>query len=102
MLHADLTGLYHVGARDKCSKFEFARTIARIFGKNEDVVYESRSDEVSFKAQRPRDTSLDVTQVTKVLGVSMPSVIEGTNGFKKFMDEGFVERLRLSRIPGEV
>ena len=99
MLNGELKGIYHVGARDRCSKFDFARSLARIFGMSEEAVFPSRSDEISFKAKRPRDTSLDVTRVTEALGAPMPAIAEGLERFKKLRDEGFVERLRSGRMP---
>ena len=66
---------------------------------SEEAVFPSRSDEISFKAKRPRDTSLDVTRVTEALGAPMPAIAEGLERFKKLLDEGFVERLRSGRIP---
>jgi dTDP-4-dehydrorhamnose reductase len=102
MLNAGMRGFYHVGARDSCSKFEFARMIARVFGKDETSVFESCSEDAGFKAQRPKDSSLDVARVTEALGVQMPGINEGLNRFRGLLDEGFVEHLRSNRLPGEV
>lgn len=98
MLQKDLTGLYHVGARDRCSKFDFAERIARLFGLSEESVLPIRSDEVSLRAKRPRDTSLDVLRVTEALGVPMPSIDEGLRKFKELRHQGFADQLRLNRI----
>ena len=42
-----------------------------------------------------------VERVTEALGAPMPTIAEGLKRFKKLREEGFVERLRSSRMPEE-
>ena len=100
MIQADLRGLFHIGARDKCSKLDFARMICQVFDKQVESILPSSSEVMHFKACRPKDTSLDVSKVTNTLGEKMPSVIDGLTDFRKLLENGYVARLR-SRSTGE-
>jgi len=94
MIQKDLRGLYHAAARNKCSKYDFARMVCDVFGKNPDRIYAARSDDFSFKAPRPKDTSLAVAKITAALEKPMPSVLEGIRYFRRLLDHGYVDRLR--------
>lgn len=87
-------GVFHAGAHDACSKLDFARLIAGVFGFDAASVRPAQSTEVAFVAPRPRDTSLDVGLVEQTLGRPMPTVADGVRRFRRFRDEGFVARLR--------
>jgi len=95
MINIDLSGIYNVGARDNCSKYEFARMICRLFGKNEDFIKKATIKEFLFKAPRPENTSLNVNKISDILGVeSMPTVEHGLIKFKKLKDTGFLAYLK--------
>ncbi len=94
MIAAGLQGLYHVGASDYCSKFDFAKMIGRIFNRDLALIQATNSDETAFKAQRPKNTSLDVAKISRDLGKAMPVVIDGLRRFKNLFDNGYVDRLR--------
>ena len=94
MLDADLRGVYHVGASDSCSKFEFARMLCKVFGGNIALVQHTKSAEVDFKANRPQDTSLNVRKVTRTLGRAMPRIMDGLERFRRLHEAGYVSQLR--------
>lgn len=102
MVAADLTGIYHVAAADRCTKFDFARMVCQTFEKDPELVCSAGSEEVGLKALRPKDTSLDVTKVSKVLGKSMPTVSDGIRRFRLLKENGYVDRLRATLTQGEV
>ena len=102
MIGRGLGGLYHVNAANKCSKLEFAKMICKLFSKDEALVYAGKSDEINFKARRPKDTSLDISKIKQDLGENMPGVLDGLTHFRQLWENGYVKQLRSGRIPQEV
>jgi len=95
LINIGLSGTYNIGARDSCSKYEFARMICRIFGKDENVVRKASIKEFAFKAARPENTSLNVDKISGILGVeSMPTVELGLIKFKKLKETGYLANLK--------
>jgi dTDP-4-dehydrorhamnose reductase len=93
MIISDLEGLYHVCASERCSKFDFARMICRVFGKDDDLIQPTISEKAGLKAPRPKDTSLDIKKITKTLGKPMPKIMEGIRHFKQQFESGYVKKL---------
>ena len=76
-----LTGLYHAGAADGISKFEFARALAETFGHDPDLVRPTTSNEAGWRAPRPRDTTLVSSRLARELGGHAPSIADGMAEF---------------------
>lgn len=89
-----LCGLFHLGARDHTSKYEFARRIARQFGLDDSIVESSNLGAASLSAPRPKRTYLDVSKVTAALGRAMPSIDDGIEQFHELERSGYVARLK--------
>jgi dTDP-4-dehydrorhamnose reductase len=98
MIVMDLRGLYHVGSSQRWSKFEFARNLCRVFGKDMELVRPTRSDDAGLAAPRAKDTSLDVRKVIEAVGRPMPDTLDGLVRFRELIDNGYLDRLR-SGIP---
>lgn len=98
MINADLRGIYHVGASERCSKLAFARMLCKVFDRDIVLVQPTNLDEASFKACRPKDTSLDVKKITQVLGKPMPGIMDGLCCFRRLLEDGYVSRLRSGLI----
>ena len=95
MINSGLSGTYNIGARDSCSKYEFARMICRLFGKDENIIRKASIKEFAFKAPRPENTSLNVDKISGILGVeSMPTVELGLIKFKKLKETGYLANLK--------
>lgn len=77
LLREEATGLYHVAADDRCSKFDFARRLASAFGFSEDRIDPVSLDAVDLAAPRPRDTTLAVEKLAGRLGTRPPRIEEG-------------------------
>jgi dTDP-4-dehydrorhamnose reductase len=90
-------GVLHVGSRDKCSKFDFAFKLARIFEFNKELVQPISIDDLKLKALRGRDMSLDVSKVKRYLQVELPSIEEGLKKMKYLRDSGYLKKLRNER-----
>jgi dTDP-4-dehydrorhamnose reductase len=94
MLEVGASGTYHLGASNSCSKFEFVRTVASVFGLNPELIRPASIEEIPFKAPRPRHTSLLSTKASAFLGCSMPSILAGIQTFARAREEGYVSRLK--------
>lgn len=89
LIESETSGLLHVAGPDRCSRYELAKSVARAFSLNEDLVKpitlrEARSQ---FKAQRLKDSSLDASKAQARLGVELLSLEEGLNEFRRSRDE---------------
>ncbi|MGH9709797.1 MAG: SDR family oxidoreductase, partial [Candidatus Acidiferrales bacterium] len=93
-------GVFHVAARNECSKHEFALMIAEIFGLDTGEVRPASVDDWGFNAQRPKNTTLAVDRISRFLRREMPSVEEGLRSFKQLLDIGYVAALKESEAKG--
>ena len=71
------TGLLHLGSSDRISKFEFAKIVMEIYDCDMALLKPITVDDVGLKADRPRDTSLDVGLLESIWGQSVPTVSDG-------------------------
>lgn len=95
MIERDLQGVFHVGARDACSKYEFAVRIAECFWLDAGLVRPSSIDVARLVANRPKNTSLNVARITRVLQRPMPSVREGLQRFRSLAENGCAASIKL-------
>jgi len=71
----EIPGLIHLAGATKISRYEFAKIIANMLNLNEDLLKSSKMDEMQWIAQRPIDSSLDVSKATAILD-NKPQKIE--------------------------
>ena len=91
-----LTGLYNVASSDIVTKYAFAVTLAKEFGYDPARITAASIAETNPRALRPRDTSLDVARISRLLGRLMPTVADGVRGLRRLRDTGYLERLNAS------
>jgi dTDP-4-dehydrorhamnose reductase len=94
MLDRKLTGLFHVGASEACTKYQFALRLAEVFGADRSLVQRASVDTAGLGAPRPKNTSLKVDRLARALGRRTPTVYEGLARFKKLRDDGFASGLK--------
>jgi dTDP-4-dehydrorhamnose reductase len=94
LLDRGAEGTFHLASSDACTKYEFARGVAEVFGYDPALVHPARSDSAAFRAARPRLTSLDPSRAAAVLGRPMPTVLEGLRRFRTLRDDGYVDNLK--------
>ena len=87
MYHKEICGVYHVGGRERCSKYAFGLEIAKSFGLNADNIHPTSITDMGLKAPRPRDLSLNVAKLSKELNTQLPSVREGVERFRSSESE---------------
>jgi len=80
-----ITGIIHL-AGERLSRYEFARTLAKVLGADEALIKPISVNDVKLIAKRPKDSSLDTAEA-RVQGFSIPPVAEClthfTNAYRK-------------------
>jgi len=62
-----ITGILHTAGATRVSRHECALKLAEVFGLNVDLIEPATLEEMPWKAQRPRDSSLNVSKTTNML-----------------------------------
>lgn len=71
------SGLLHLGSSNRISKYDFARQVIESYNCDMSLLKPITVDDAGLKADRPRDTSLNVNQLASILGKPVPNVSEG-------------------------
>lgn len=79
----DETGIFHASGSERISRFDFASKIAEIFGLDENLITPRTSNQLSWKAIRPKDSSLNVSKISRL--AKPLNIYEGV----KIMEERF-------------
>ena len=74
LVESDAVGVFHVSGGERISKYAFALCLADVFEYPTDKIRPIAVDTFPFKAQRPKDMSLDCDKTSNILGIPMPSV----------------------------
>jgi len=82
LLERGVSGICHVAAVEACTKFEFARALAKTFGFDPEQVRRASLRSADLCAPRPLNTSLDTSYAARLLGRVMPGVQSGLDGFR--------------------
>jgi dTDP-4-dehydrorhamnose reductase len=80
------TGVYHVAGREPISRYDFALRTCDVFGLDRGLVSPVRTGELKQRAQRPENSSLDVSKVERALGRKMLDVRGGLERMKAQWD----------------
>jgi len=76
-------GTVHISSYDSMSKYDFALKIAQLFGFDSSIITEKSVDGFNFVAKRPKNTSLDNKNASKILKTKILSIEEGLQKLKK-------------------
>lgn len=82
MYRRNLSGVYHVVGKERCSKYTFGQELARVFELDGDCIESTSIEDAELKAYRPKDPSLDGTKVSGVVDAELLGVKEGIAWFK--------------------
>lgn len=94
LARCDRQGLYHAGARNAVSKYEFARLLADIYGLEKTLIRSGKLAESKLAAPRPLNTSLLSAKVEAELGIRLPSIEEGLKRFHRQSISGWSQDLK--------
>jgi len=70
-----LVGIYHTAGDIKISRYNFAEMVAEKLNLDKKLLIPTKTDEMNWNAQRPKDSSLDVSLATEILN-EKPQKIE--------------------------
>lgn len=75
LFSSDVRGVLNIGSADAISKYDFGLELAALFGLDCSLIRPVSISEFSFKANRPRNTVLNISRATNIFG-RMPTVRE--------------------------
>lgn len=93
-LIAGIKGIFNCGGTDRCSKYEFAVSLAKKFNYPIDLVKPISIDEFSFKAKRGKKLSLNVKPLEEVLKFKLPTIDHSLECFFRDYHSGLPEYLK--------
>jgi dTDP-4-dehydrorhamnose reductase len=64
----DVAGLYHLGGADVVTRYQFGKLVCQAFGYDEDLLVPIRMRDFTYAAERPLDSTLDITRFTEITG----------------------------------
>jgi len=73
----DITGLLHLGSSDRISKYNFAKIVMESYDCDMSLLKPITVDDLGLKADRARDTSLNIALLERIWGKSVPTVADG-------------------------
>ncbi len=89
-----ITGVLHVTGSEACSRYEFCRTVAEVFGLDKELVKAVPLSVGYFGVTVPRCQSLDVTRAKNLLKTRLPGIREGVLEMKRLRESGYVAGIR--------
>ncbi len=75
LLEKKVNGIFHLGGKEKLSRFEFATQVAEHFGLDKNLIIPSLQKDVQMPAKRPADVSLNSNKAFTI-GYQPKSLIE--------------------------
>jgi dTDP-4-dehydrorhamnose reductase len=90
---SNLHGLYHAGARDACTKYDFARRLGAALGFDSNLVEPASVANAALAATRPLNTSLSSSRLETALRRRMPSVDNAVAGYAVLRSGRYVAKL---------
>ena len=83
-------GILNVAGDQYISKYDFIVKIAKVFNFPIDLIRKSNSEEMNFSVIRPKNTSLNITNLEKIID-KIPNISDGLDEFKRDFKETFKE-----------
>ncbi|MEY8764934.1 MULTISPECIES: SDR family oxidoreductase [Clostridium] len=80
LLDVDYKGLIHIGSNKYISKYEFLKYLCRRFDFDDTLLKKGFVNDVDFNAERPKNTTLDVSKLEKITGYSV-NIEDGLESF---------------------
>jgi len=87
-------GIAHVGSHSPLSKFDFARTVAEVFGLDAGKIIPTKISDGGLGAPRPGDVSLNVSKVETAIRAFLPNAKDGLIRMRNLEESGFKDNLK--------
>jgi len=79
----NMTGTLHTAGASRVSRHEFALKLAEVFGLSNSMIRPCRTDEMLWKAKRPRDSSLSIRKADALLNARPLEINQALEKMKK-------------------
>lgn len=89
-----MAGTYHVAPASPLSNLDLAMMTAEIFGLEADTIVPISGNDLKLSARRPKDTSLDPTKLTAIMGPEVWDIRTGLVALRAERDCGALDRMR--------
>ncbi|MCP8322087.1 MAG: dTDP-4-dehydrorhamnose reductase [archaeon] len=76
-----IIGILHTAGGTRINRYEFALRLAEIFNLNKDLIKPAKMDEMLWKAQRPQDSSLNVSKALALLNQKPQELSQALQSF---------------------
>ena len=76
-----LVGIYHTSGSTKISRYNFAEMVAEHLNLDKKFLQSARMSDMNWKAQRPKDSSLDVSLAVEILNEKPQKIEQSLNLF---------------------
>lgn len=94
LVELDVTGVLNVAGAECISKYDFAVTVARVFGLPTELVQRGSIEGSTLLAPRPRHPCLDSSRCERLVGTPMPDVRSTLEAMLELERSGWVDELR--------
>jgi len=78
-----MSGIYNISASNSCSKYDFAKMIARYSNLNEQLVHESYIGDSLLYTKRPKNTAMNSNLLATILNIEMPNIENSIYSYSK-------------------
>jgi dTDP-4-dehydrorhamnose reductase len=82
-----ITGTLHTSGATRISRHEFALRLSKVFNLNTDLIKPATTDEIGWKAKRPKDSSLNTNKASTLLNAKPLKVNRALEMMKKETSE---------------
>ena len=83
-----LTGVFHFAGASRVNRYEFARTLADVFGFDASLTEPASIKDMKWLAERPRDSSLDVSKANSTLKAKPLPLVDSLMKLKQLTSVG--------------
>ena len=98
LLSKSAGGIFHAGADDCMSKYEFGQSLAHIYGLDASAIQPMSVDAAELGAPRPKRLCLVVQKIERELGIEMQSIGDGLQRMVALDRDGY--RMRVAGLLG--
>jgi dTDP-4-dehydrorhamnose reductase len=93
-LARDIHGIYNLGSRTSCSKYEFAVNLSKLFKLDQNLIKPVSVDRFPFAARRAKNLRLNTTKLSQDLHCQIPTMEETLNDFYRDSKSGLPEKIK--------
>jgi len=85
----EMIGTLHTAGASRVSRYEFALRLANVFNLNKHAIKPAKTDDMHWKARRPKDSSLNVSKAKALLNVTPLKLNQALHAMKKETTHNF-------------